>query len=74
MIEQYEKYKTEIDFWISQSVNGNPPKLEYSNDMFIPFIGPFTKANPTVNLTYCKECVIDMLIWVKSQNKESKKK
>lgn len=73
-LEAYEANKVEIDFWISQAVQGNTPKLEISNDMFQPFIEPFSKENPTVNLYSCKDCVIDMLIWVKAQYNKGKKK
>lgn len=69
-LEHYEANKTTFDFWVAEHVNGRTPKLEISNDIFIPLIEPFKKANPSVNIYGCKECVLDMLVWTKAQLKK----
>lgn len=73
-LQQYEAHKEEFDFYIAESVNGRTHKLEISNDIFKPLIEPFMKANPTVNLNACKDCVIDMLVWTKAEWKKTQKK
>lgn len=69
-LDHYTANKEEFDFWVNQHVNGQTPKLEVSNDIFQPLIAPFVKANPTVNIYGCKECVLDMLVWTKAQLKK----
>src|SRR5687767_11194856 len=66
-IDHYLANKSTFDYWIKQAVSGKPERLEISNDIFKPLIEPFRQANPTVNIFNCKDCVSDMLIWVKME-------
>jgi hypothetical protein len=65
-IQHYEQNKETFDLIIR-----NKTGHQASHDLFIPFIEPFKKEFPTVNLENCQECVIDMLVWVKSEWKKT---
>jgi hypothetical protein len=65
----YEANKDTFDLWINEK-----SKLQVSNDIFLPIIPEFKKAFPSVNLDGCQECIIDMLVWIKSEWKKSNKK
>lgn len=67
-IKHYEDNKETFDMWIREKT-----RLQVSNDIFKPLIEPFTTEFPTVNLNGCQDCIIDMLIWVKSEWKKTQK-
>lgn len=68
-IEHYEANKAEFDLHIQER-----SKLQPSMDLLKPMIGPFKAEFPTVNLVSCHECIIDMIVWVRSEWKKTQDK
>ena len=66
MNKHYEENQLTFDLWIETKT-----RLQPSQDLIQPFIAPFKKEFPTVNLDGCPECLIDMLVWAKSEWKKS---
>lgn len=60
-----------IDHWNTNADRFNMyirthQQLQVSSDYLKPFIKPFEEANDTL-IGNCQDCLIDMLIWVRSQ-------
>ena len=57
-----------IDLWIEMNA-----KLEASSDVLQPIVKEFkaVKEHANINLSGCKECLIDMLRWAKSEYKKA---
>lgn len=66
-LAHYEANKETFDFFIKENA-----KLQASNDIFKPLIPEFKKAFPSVSIDSCQECIIDMLVWYRSELKKKK--
>jgi hypothetical protein len=65
--EYWEENKDVFNLWIDKH-----EPLQASMDILKPLIPIFKKENPTVNIEGCQDCLIDMLIWVRSEAKKDK--
>lgn len=62
VIKHYEDNKEVIDMWIKEQA-----RLQPSMDILKPFIAVYPN-----DIKACQDCIIDMLIWIRSEIKKPK--